>query len=555
MYKRDHKRFDEYNENLELKKGNAFTYWGLNKTDYYKHFNPHNELTYINYNYFDLYSKRMADLVIGEGFTLTTESSEVTDWLNQWIERSNYSQSLFQRVEYGSVFGDAPAKLYTDYNSDGYLDICLDFVNPEFWYPKVNKYNPYKEPNRVDLLIQSVEVQGFGKVSLVESHRPNEIIYLAFTEGGGGKTRYLDPMTFFEDILEDIEELELVKGVDEEGKEYDTMMYRVQTNIPYPLVTNYKNESSYDDYFGLSDYSVAMKSIVYAINTNLTDINATNQDTRNPLYSVPNGTVKQIMDSLEASQNKNKGNDVKSTNPYKNGTTLEQIPTFLQSQQGRVLQAKQLLSKTLREGRVLEKGANDESIEVVEHNPQMDNSFTMLKELDQKLMKVTEMSPVLFETDQSYGNLSGTALRNLAQATLKKVARKASHLKNTIKRELMLVQLLAIEMGTDSNYPFPISEPVKVSIEMKDGFVQDSVEMTDSIIKQLESGLISKAEAVAKLQDITIDEAKTKLEDMPALTTAQTNTTTAQTIDQTERMQQAKSRLRETIKNAINGGN
>jgi hypothetical protein len=486
-------RFFEYEENIELYKAKAYYQWGLGEMDYFKTFHRKNNKSYINYNFIRLYAEKMTDLILGKGVYVRTENDELNQWLSDWIEDNDYLDLQNKKVKFGIILGDSPVKLTTRMNGRGDLEVKADYINPDKWYVIYNERNVNIIEGYAIVHEFTIDKQTYY---LVEEHYPNTIIYKLFIEDSKD-WRQLEIALFpiFQEMFE--------------GQEYSIngLNYVQETGTFYPTICNYKNELSFDDVYSVSDFDLGTKSILYNINDTITGIHATNSLTRDPLYSVPNGTIKGILDARKQQRAKRTDGSIKTQNPYK--TFTDDIDTALnnnKNEQLDMLFAREYLSELIYKSKAMEKSVDGQGIDVVEHNPQMQNSFEEMRKLQMMLYQVLSISPILIDPEMQTGALSGTAIRNLAIATIKKASRKAKQLIKSMQKELYTVQELAIKANID----IPVSQPFNVTVEIADGLGTDPQDDILWIEKALNLGLISKQDSIAILRDLSSMEAETK---------------------------------------------
>jgi hypothetical protein len=473
-----HYRFANYESLINLYEGRAFEEWGIGKRDYYKHFHKDNPLSYINYNFIKLYTEKLSEIVLGKNFYVKTGKDEVDKMLNQWIEETHYVNLQFEKLLYGNFLGDSLTKMYT-YNGE----VRAEYVAPDHWFPIINKYN-----------INIIE----GHALVFEYKDEEKKVYYLVEEYYAGETKYkaydhewtqvaLD--AWFPDLFDD------------ENFEFERT---VQTGASIPLVTRYKNSNTYNDPFGSGDFDEASLSLMYNLNEVISGIHATNNQTRDPLYSLPPGTIQNILDKAKSGRRKNTDGTIKAQNPYLQFT--ENVDDAINNKgmgaQMEVLMAQEYLAQLLNKTRAIEKSSDGQSIEVVEHNPMMTNSFEEISQLEAFLYQVMSLSPVLIDSKFRAGALSGVALRNLANATIKKASRKAKELIRSIKEEMKLVQELK---GLT---------PLPVMVEISDGLATEPQDDIDWIARAYEIGLISQPDAIAILRDLSGSEASEKAKEI-----------------------------------------
>lgn len=491
---KNHYRFENYETLINLYEGHAFDEWGLGKRDYYKHLHKDNPLSYINYNFIKLYTEKISEIVLGKNFYVKTDNQERDVFLNKWIEENHYVNLQYQKLLYGNFLGDSLTKFYT-YNGE----VKAEYIAPNHWYPIINKYNI----NIIEghALVFEYKNEKKEAIYLIEEYYPGEIIYKAFDHEWEQQPIDLLFPDLFEDTTLEMERI-------------------ISTGTTLPLVTRYKNANTYNDPFGSGDFDQASLSIMYNINDAISGIHATNNETRNPLYSLPAGTIQSILDKAKGSRRKNTGGSVKAQNPYMKFS--EDINDAINNKglgaEMEVLMAQEYLSQLLNKTRAIEKASDGQGIEVVEHNPIMENSFREVEQLEAFLYQVMSLSPVLIDSKFRAGALSGVALRNLANATIKKASRKAKELIRSIKEEMVLVQELS-EL-----------EALPVMVEISDGLATEPQDDIDWIARAFETGLISQEDAIAILRDLPASEARQKAKELD-LTLETSNNSDARIFD------------------------
>jgi hypothetical protein len=495
-----HERFFDYQENIELYKAKAFHRWGLNQKDYFKTFHKDNNKSYINFNFIKLFAEKMTDLILSKGFYIKTNNKDLNQWLNDWIEANDYLNLQSKKLQFGFILGDSPVKISTRKNQRGEFEVKADYINPDKWYIIADERNINIEKGQAIVHEYTIDKQTYY---LVEEHYCGKIVYKLFKQDSKNWVQLdIETNKIFLSVFEGLKHT--IDGAD----------YVVETGTFYPTLINYQNDMSFDSVYGSSDFDLGTKSLMYNINDTITGVHATNSMTRDPLYSVPNGTIKGILDARKQQRVKKTDGSILTQNPYKTFTAdINNAINSNRNDQIDMLFAREYLSELLYKSRAVEKSVDGQSLEVVEHNPQMQNSFDELKKLELMLYQVTSISPVLIDPEYQSGNLSGTAIRNLAIATLKKASRKAKNLIKSMQKELWTIQELAIS----ANLNIPVSKPELVTIEINDGLGNDPSDDILWIEKAVNLGLINRTDSIAILRDLSSSEAKQKALELEVL--------------------------------------
>lgn len=472
-----HERFDDYETLITLFEGDAYSEWAVGERDYYKHYHKDNPLSFIYYNFIKLYAEKIAEIVIGKSFNISTGDLERDKILNDWIEENNYADLQEDKVIFGNILGDSPVKWRRENEQ-----VFADYIPPSNWYPIVSKYNINIVEGHAFVFDHIINKKTYY---LVEEYRTDSITYKAFD----AHWKEVDLNEFFPDLLPGAE-----------GHEF------VQENpIKHNLVTVYKNAKKIRSEFSAGDFDRGSLSLVYNIAHTISGIHATNSDTRNPIYNLPNGTIQSVLDKIKSNRKANTNGKIKNNiNPFSKAYS-DQVSNAIQDTPAEKALLREYLTEMLNNTRALEKSPDGQTIDVVEHNPRMENSFTEIKTLTSMLFQVMSIAPVLIDSEFKVGDVSGVALRNLATATLKKAAKKSKKLIKSIKSEMIILQEL---MGL---------EPMPVTVEIIDGLATEPQDDIQWIGVAYKLGLISKPDAIAILRDMPHVEAQKKADELDKL--------------------------------------
>lgn len=167
--------------------------------------------------------------------------------------------------------------------------------------------------------------------------------------------------------------------------------------------------------------------------------------------------------------------------------------------------------------------------EYIVWNANLESAFKQVDKIVDMLFMFSEIAPATMGADKNGQAESGRALKFKLLSTIRKRNRKISYYDMAIKQMLKTAQELsqAWNIGTvDGFKPGAIEVP---SIKWSDGVVNDAVEMVDTAVKRVDAGLSSRADEIARLDDISIDKAKEKVKEIdeetePALPDVTNNT-------------------------------
>lgn len=138
------------------------------------------------------------------------------------------------------------------------------------------------------------------------------------------------------------------------------------------------------------------------------------------------------------------------------------------------------------------------------------NLEAAFKELERDIdyiYMVSEISPASVGMDKGGEAESGRKFKLKLQRTLAKAKRKQVYYEQALKKVMVIAQKLAIAHSVTVG-GVKITEAVEVSIEWADGIINDTREAAEEMEIRLRSGTISKAQAIAELDGITLEEAE-----------------------------------------------
>jgi len=136
-------------------------------------------------------------------------------------------------------------------------------------------------------------------------------------------------------------------------------------------------------------------------------------------------------------------------------------------------------------------------------NGDLANSYEMIERLKADICEITQYSRAL--VDIKSGSVpSGSALERMIIPTLKRVEEKATLWESDLKN-IILGAMILEGMTTEGTKH-------KINIDFCNGLPEDETEEIDNIIKQVNSGLMSKETAIMELQDLDSEKALQEIE-------------------------------------------
>ena len=149
--------------------------------------------------------------------------------------------------------------------------------------------------------------------------------------------------------------------------------------------------------------------------------------------------------------------------------------------------------------------------EYIVWNANLESAFKEIDKLIEMLFLFSEVSPAGTPADKAGGQAeSGRALKFRLLSSIRKKNRKIRYYDQAIKDMVETAIELAIANGIkiDGLKPSKVERP---KIKWPDGIINDEVEQTNMAVTRVDAGLSSRADEIAKLDDISPEEAKKKV--------------------------------------------
>lgn len=238
------------------------------------------------------------------------------------------------------------------------------------------------------------------------------------------------------------------------------------TKVDKPLVFHIPNTRA-GNFFGRSDYK-GMISLFFALNNRITKIDNVLDKHGDPILAVPPGVFDEEGNVRVGSL---KMYEVDSDNP----------------------------------------GFNKPEYIVWDAN--LEAAFKQIDKLVEFLFMFSQIAPASMGLDKEGQAESGRALKFKLLSTIRKSNQKRSYYDQAIKDMIETAQNLAIahkiSVGGET-----ITKAFRPTIGWGDGVINDETEMIDNAIKRVDAALSSRADEIAKLDDITPEEARKKVEEI-----------------------------------------
>ena len=151
--------------------------------------------------------------------------------------------------------------------------------------------------------------------------------------------------------------------------------------------------------------------------------------------------------------------------------------------------------------------------EYIVWNANLESAEKEIEKLVEMLFLFSEISPASFGLDKNGQAESGRALKLKLIATIRKRNRKIRYYDQVLKDMFEATIQLARARGISTDGVKP-GAPERPNIKWSDGVVNDTTEMVDIAVKRIDAGLSSKSDEIARLDDLTPEEAERKAKEI-----------------------------------------
>lgn len=407
-------------------------------------------LKYVAVNFGKMMSLLAADMLFEEFPTFTFDGNKKAEQFhNDAMESNNFHTQLYESGTEQSYFGDVILRMRAE---DGRL--VYEDIQPHHYDPILNPMNVRAEPI-AKVLKWKMKIVGIGgkEVDAVfkEIHYKGKIEYELWQLENGEEVLKLPIGNYMKD---------------KDGKPHPEV---VETGVNEFLVEHIPNFRNNTHHFGVafSDY-VDLTSIMYAVNNRLSRIDNILDAHGEPILAVPEGVLddegkvrREAFGVIEVQSTEAKG----------------QVPQYI------VWDAK------------------------------LESAFDEIDRLVDFLFMVGDIAPALFGKDKEGQAESGRALKYRLLRTLAKKHRKELYYDSSLKRFFYTGQQFAIANKLTAKGQKMAGEAVEPVIKWNDGIINDTMEQIEIEEKKLDMGITTKADSLASIEGITVEEAKKKVAD------------------------------------------
>jgi hypothetical protein len=479
------KRIARYRENKKLFLGDHYDVFERVKK---RLSTDQREIIYVSVNMAGLISKKNADLLFGESPVYSSggeDKSKEQQALERFARDNDLNITNYESALGNSYRGDSFYKIRWGQRYNGQLSKDIDpfriFIEPqiaEYVYPETdplnaNNINAYHVA--YPLLFEDGSIlnehdlenlagirkdgrmiaNGDQWVLYVESHYPGKIVYRQFR---------MDALSVSVD--NEVTDWKI-------RSEYPDARREVTTGVPFPLIAHVPNYGTGDSWEGLDDLS-EIKPLLDELNNRLSLLAVILDKHSDPAMVVPAGSLED-------------GEDGK--------------PIF-HAGRDKVFE-------------VMDK--NEVKPEYITWDGQAQACFEEIKFLVDMILTVAEIPPVALGRDNSgTSGSSGLAIKFRMNSLLAKINRKRQYYDRTLRRVLLIAQLLE---DTKIDIDYKITDP---TIKFKDGLPDDEFEQAQIYSLRLGGkATISQRTALMQLDNLTEEQAEAEIKRMKEETDAE----------------------------------
>jgi hypothetical protein len=489
QYIKDHPRLEQYRINKKLKEGLHYDVFRINQFEYYS--DP--KIQYIVYNYFDILTNTFSNLIWSEDPSIQFVSDDNQKYIEKNIITEGLLLTMRQGSDTSSFAGDAIYQVHIDEIEPGVFGPKVSLVDNQMWYPIYDESNTNRKAQGHIIYYERDVDDDKNKAILLEIHTAGQIEWESYYKAFAGdeKPKKVSPMVYFGEVLENV----LVDSLETQNGNF---VYK--TGCKYPLVFQLPNVKTAGSFFGQSDYTVPVIAKAYAINQNYNQIQYVLKKHAHPKMIVPKDVIKQAIASVtnndKEAQRMGWENSATASKLYRGDKTIFET-----------LIAQKIVGKLEFFGTDINSGEP----KYLTWDGNLQESREQITGLKKALLDETQMAKVLIDPDIATGNLSGVAIQRLAQPSLHRAIAKKAYIKETMANMIYTVLELAKSTGVVGADKLT---PEKPSIKFRDGLVNDLKEEIEKQQMLLDSGLTTKIDAIMETQDLTLEQAQAKYDEI-----------------------------------------
>lgn len=449
--KADKARLEKYLHYDKLYAGNHFDAFSIKAEQGFN--SVYARLRYVVANFAGLTSRVLADMLFGETITLDVKSKDLQNFIDALQEQNQLFNQFYESELVNSRKGDDVFKV------------------------RVGPRNPNLPDQKSEIIIEQIGPEfyfpTFGKLT-GRGMTEQDVLVTMFeqvNEKTGRNTWYLHKEIHTPGLIQH----EVYQYDKQQGKivaqETDPTKFgwpeQEVTGVQRSLVFHVPNVRDGSGFWGTSDYS-DMETLYFALNNRITKTDNILDKHSDPILAVPPGVLDED------------GNVRK-----------EALGMF----------------------EVDNENPGFNKPEYVVWNANLEAAEKEVDKLVEFLFMFSEIAPAAFGMDKNGQAESGRALKFKLLATIRKRNRKKRYYDQMIKDMLVTAMELSkfhkVEMGG-----IVASEIERPTIAWGSGLIPDETEEIDNSIKRVDAGLSSRSQEIAKLDEVTPDEAQKRVKEI-----------------------------------------
>lgn len=448
--KADRARLDKYSYYDKLYAGEHFDAFSIAAQEGFN--TVYARLRYVVANFAGLVSRVMADMLFGETITMDVDDKELQKFVDGLQENNQLFIQFYESELVNSRKGD---------------DVFKVRIGP-------------RDPN----------VQGAKSEIIIEQIGPDFYFPTFDKKTGRGRTAQDVIVTQFEQVNQTtgkmstylLKEIHTPGLIQYEVYQYDKQQQKIisqenvvdfgwpeseKTGVNRSLVFHIPNVRDGNQFWGTSDYR-DLESLFFALNNRITKTDNILDKHSDPILAVPPGVLDE------------------------NGTVRKEALGMFE---------------------VDNENPGFNKPEYIVWNANLESAFKEVDKLVEFLFMFSEIAPAAFGMDKNGQAESGRALKFKLLATIRKRNRKKRYYDQMIKDLFVTCMELSKfhKVAVDDIIATKIERP---KIAWGSGIIPDETEEIDNSVKRVDAGLSSRAQEIAKLDEITPDEAQKRVQEI-----------------------------------------
>lgn len=456
--KADRARLDQYLNYDKLYSGDHYSAFSIKAPEGFPQ--KYAQLRYIATNFAGLISRVMADMLFGESVTIDVKDNNNQTFIDGLLEHNHLITQFYESELVNSRKGDDVFKIRIGPRNpsipDAISEIIIEQIGPEYYFPQFSRGSSRGAADQDVIVTQFTQLDPATKQSTTYLHK--EIHTAGLIENEVYKYN------------QDKQQI-----ISQENAEDFGYQILEETGVDHSLVFHVPNVRDGNGFWGSSDYK-DLETLFFALNNRITKTDNILDKHSDPILAVPEGVLDENGSVNKAALNMF---EVDNQNP----------------------------------------GFNKP--EYIVWNANLDSAFKEIDKLVKFLHLMSEISPATVGDDEGSGGKaeSGRALKFKLLATIRKRNRKKRYYDQVIKDMLVTAMDLAKAQNVAIDGVIP-TKSERPTIDWGSGIIPDETEEINNAVKRIDAGLSSRQNEIARLDGITPDEAKKRVQEIDKENTA-----------------------------------